>query len=80
MIKVFDGSGLKYKDKDKDLILELCKDCKNRGVKQSENSKNVRIISYSNLIKGEGNDPFIPHRDDLCLKCLKGNPCNFAVR
>ena len=71
MIKVFDGSGTK----DKDLFLELCNDCKNRGVKQSENSKNVKIISYSNLKKGDNNDPLIPHRSDLCLKCLKGYTC-----
>ncbi len=71
MIKVFDGSGIK----DKDLLLELCKNCKNRGVKQSKNSKNVKIISYSNLKKGVNNDPMIPHRSDLCLKCLNNNPC-----
>ncbi len=64
MIKVFDGSGIK----DKDLLLELCKNCKNK-------KKNVKIISYSNLKKGENNDPQIPHRFDLCLKCLKGFPC-----
>jgi hypothetical protein len=63
--------------KDKDFLLELCKNCKNsqRGGSQSVNSKNVKIISYSNLKKGDNNDPQIPHRSDLCLKCLKGYPC-----
>ena len=66
MVKVFDASGIK--DMDKDLFLELCKNCKNK--------KNVKIISYSNLKKGDGSDPLIPHRSDLCVKCLKGNPCS----
>lgn len=58
---VFSGKKLN----DNEFLSQSCQNC--------NNDNKVKIISYSNL-KG-GISKFIPHRSDLCLKCLKGFPC-----
>ena len=65
-VQVFSGA----KFKDKDFLIEQCKNC----IKSK-----VSIISYSNL---EGNknantlDNNEHHREELCYKCQKGFKCN----
>jgi hypothetical protein len=64
-------SGAKLKDND--FILEECQHCCNK-----DNS--VKIIRYKNLkcaqaTSGGDIDNRIPHREDLCIKCLKGYKC-----
>jgi len=61
--------GRRAKLENKDFLGEKCKNC-------SSKNSNVKIISYNNL-KG-GINKHIPHRSDLCVKCLKGYPCLLA--
>jgi len=58
-------SEMGWKSENKDILQQHCKAC---------NSKNNKVINYSELLKGLGNKE-LPHRAKLCAKCLSGYPC-----
>lgn len=60
-------SGKKLKDKD--FLIEKCQNC------DDVNNTNVRIMSYNNLEGSNHMDNHIAHNADLCVKCIKGYPC-----
>lgn len=57
------------KIQNKDFIVQECKNCKNID------SDTVKLKRYNKLAWKEELDNHIPHREDLCLKCLKGHKC-----
>lgn len=61
---IFSGDKLK----DEEFLLQKCKKC-------PENDSNVKILNYSKLEVSDDNLETLPHRSDLCIKCLKGHKC-----
>jgi hypothetical protein len=62
--KWFSGSKLK----DNEFLIEECKQCCL--------TSDVKIVRYRNLLPPKDDlVNIIPHRDDLCVKCLKGDKC-----
>ena len=50
-----------------DFLIQKCKIC--------DTNSNVKITAYNNLERNDYTDYEIPHREDLCAKCLKGAFC-----
>jgi hypothetical protein len=59
----FSGSKLKNNE----FLIQECKQCCLVS--------DVKIVRYRNLLWKGDPDNIIPHRDDLCVKCLKGYKC-----
>lgn len=52
--------------KDKDILQQHCQKCHN---------KKNKVIYYFELSKSNKTEDDLPHRSNLCVKCLKGYPC-----
>ena len=55
--------------KDKYFLVEECRDCCDK------HNNSVKILRYRNLKWSGERDNHIPHREDLCVKCIKGYKC-----